>query len=203
LWRPRTHSTLGVRDYHGSVHDTEFTETIIRETPIVQPLWSFAYPCHDFVHLHSPCLIDSQAHTVDNISTVPRDKHNFTSGYVDQVNIAFPAECACGLTSVYPISFIQAMHVRLVGSCSMGPRMVFFCSPQSVQGLVTKAMPVFKALRTICSPLHLQSRARCVKKGTGLNIRVNGEELCAKGTVLQTTVCTKFDWQWLFFLRSL
>jgi hypothetical protein len=41
------------------------------------------------------------------------------------------------------------------------------------------------------------------KKGTGLNIRVNGEELCAKGTVLQTTVCTKFDWQWLFFFRSL
>jgi hypothetical protein len=80
-----------VRDYHGSVRDTIFTETVVNETPIMRPPRQENPDLPHSIHLHTPCRIDNQIYTMDNISSIPRDGHNFTSIYSNGTNMTFPS----------------------------------------------------------------------------------------------------------------
>ncbi|KAF2124602.1 hypothetical protein P153DRAFT_350814, partial [Dothidotthia symphoricarpi CBS 119687] len=106
-----------VQDYHGSVRNTVFTETVVRDTPKEQPQGQELNMYPNFLHFHTPCFIDGQAYTMDNISSVPRDKHNFTSSLVGEVNITFPAECAYMVDSVYAMSLVNFMNKTLFRDC--------------------------------------------------------------------------------------
>ena len=70
-----------VRDYHGSVQNTVFTETALSEIPIVLPPNQTQdmtiRGLTQFVHSHTPCLVDGQAYTIDNASSIPSNATNF------------------------------------------------------------------------------------------------------------------------------
>jgi hypothetical protein len=114
-----------VRDYHGSVSDTIFTETIVNETPINQLPGQINNSYPNFLHLHTPCVIDNQTYTMDNISFVPKEGHNFTSDYVNGVNMTFPVECAYGTHGVYAMSLGDFMVDAMMGNCSVPTNILF------------------------------------------------------------------------------
>jgi hypothetical protein len=203
-----------VRDYHGTVRSTEFTELVVRETPIVQPLGQEGNSVPDFLHLHTPCVVDGQVYTMNNISTVPRDKHNFTSSYVDQVNMTFPADCAYGVSGYYALSMVSFMTETLFGNCTTPSRINFdgdsddynsvICEPWYLKSLVNKGNASFKSI-----DLNMESMATAVtsemrKQGKDYSSpRGTQKQIYTKGTVIQTTVCTQFDWKWLSFPLAL
>lgn len=58
----------------------------------------------DFVHLYIPCLLDGKVYTMDNMSSVPQPKHNFTGSFAGELKMAFPAECVYQVHVAYALS---------------------------------------------------------------------------------------------------
>ncbi|KAF2849956.1 hypothetical protein T440DRAFT_508432 [Plenodomus tracheiphilus IPT5] len=209
-----------VHDYHGSVRDTVFTETVVRDTPIVQLPGQEQNVYPHFMHFHTPCLIDGQAYTMENISLVPKEGRNFTSSFVDQVNMTFPTECAYKVDGVYAMSFVDFMNETLFGDC-ITPSNVNFegdpeeyntlrCEPWYLKGLVNGGNASFQSIDHNMESVATAITSEMRKQGTGLNmisLAKNGPPVTipiyAKGTVMQTTVCMKFNWMWLSFPLAL
>jgi hypothetical protein len=202
-----------VQDYHGAVRNTEFTELVVRETPIVQPLGQDNNSVPDFVRLHTPCLIDGLEYTMENISSVSRNKHNFMSSYVDQVNMTFPSECAYGLSGFYALSLVTFMEEALFGNCTTPSRINFngdaddynslLCSSWYLKGLANRGNASFQSI-----DLNMQSIATAItsemrKQGTDYFKREHPEQIYATGTATHIAVCTEFDWKWLSFPLTL
>jgi hypothetical protein len=199
-----------VRDYHGAVRNTVFTETVVRDTPIVPPLGQQDKLLPDFVHLHTPCLIEGQAYTMDNISSVTRNRHNVMSSYVDQVNMTFPTECAYGLSGFYALGLVNFMQEALFGNCTAlnfngdaDDYNSLVCNPWYLKGLANGGNASFQSI-----DLNMQSIATAItseirKKGTDYSKREHPEQIYATGTATQIAVCTEFDWKWLSFPLAL
>lgn len=200
-----------VRDYHGSIRNTVFTEDVVRDTPIVQPLGQEQNSFPNFMHLHTPCLIDGQAYDMDNISSVPMDKHKFTSSYVGQVNMTYPTDCAYGVDGIYALSLVDFMYETLFGNCTVPSRINFDgdaddynsveCKPWYLKGLLNKGNASFQSIDHNMQSIATAITSEMRKQGSASS--VNLQKIYAKGTVMQTTVCTKFDWIWLSFPLAL
>ncbi|KAF3010696.1 hypothetical protein E8E13_005947 [Curvularia kusanoi] len=208
-----------VRDYHGSVQNTRFTETVIAETPILQPPGQDQNTFPNFVHFHTPCIIDGQAYTVSNASSIPKEKHNFWRGFVGSEQIDFPTQCLFGIYGVYALSLGDFMSDILDGNCTM-PGVGNFrgrpddyssimCDPWALKGLAQKGDATFPSIDANMQSIALAITSEIRKQGSDWDSfqTGNGSEslppLYAKGTVLRTTVCTKFDWKWLAFPLAL
>ncbi|KAI4685087.1 hypothetical protein J4E81_008899 [Alternaria sp. BMP 2799] len=203
-----------VQDYHGSVRDTIFVEDVVKETPMVQPQGE-VHPFLPWVHFHTPCLIDGQVYTLDNISSVPRDRHNFTTEFLDQGNITYPTECAYMIDGAYARSFTDFMTETLFGNCTAPPRINFngdsddwntlSCDPWYLKGLANMGNATFQSIDRNVESIAVTITNAMRTQGTGLNMSLPNETIpiYAKGTVIQTTVCIKFNWVWLIFPISL
>jgi hypothetical protein len=205
-----------VRDYHGSVSDTIFTETIVNETPINQPPGQINNSYPNFLHLHTPCVIDNQTYTMDNISFVPKEGHNFTSDYVNGVNMTFPVECAYGTHGVYAMSLGDFMVDAMMGNCSVPTNINFqgrpndyntlVCSPWQIKTLVNKGFGSFESIDRNMQSVATAVTSEMRKQGSDYNDldpRISLPPTFVRGTVLRTTICTKFDWIWLSFPLAL
>jgi hypothetical protein len=202
-----------VRDYYGVFRNGVFTETVVKDTPIVQPRGQIHNIDPDVIHLHTPCLIDGQAYTTDNISSVPRDKHNFISSYVDQVNMTFPTDCGYGVEGSYASSLIDYMGETLLGNCTTLDGIDFpgrekdydnlVCEPWYIRGLVNKGNASFQSIDHNMQSIATAITSEMRKQGTDYSKRNDPEPIYTKGTVMQTTVCTEFDWKWLGFPLTL
>jgi hypothetical protein len=203
-----------VRDYHGVVRNGVFTETVVKDTPIVQPIGQIHNGVPDYIHLHTPCLIDGQAYTTDNISSVPRDQHDFMSSYVDQVNVTFPTDCGYGVEGFYASSLIGYMWETLFGNCTLSGGGIDFpgrekdydslvCEPPYIKGLVNKGNASFQSIDHNMQSIATAITSEMRKQGTDYSKRNDPEPIYTKGTVMQTTVCTEFDWKWLGFPLAL
>lgn len=203
-----------VRDYHGSVSGNVFTETVVRETPITQPPGQVNNSFPNFLHLHTPCVIEDQIYTIDNISSVPREGHNFTSDYVNGVNTTFPTECAYGASGVYAMGLGDFMVDAMMGNCSAPSRINFngdaddynalVCSPWQIKTLINKGLSSFESIDR-----NMQSVANAVtsemrKQGSSYGSpEISPSPIFVRGTTMRTTTCTKFDWKWLSFPLAL
>jgi hypothetical protein len=204
-----------IRDYHGSVRDTIFTETVLRDTPVLQQKGS-TNPYADFKHFHTPCIIDGHAYTMDNISSVPQDKHNFTTNLIDDVNVTFPVDCAYEVDGTYASSFIDFMSTTLFGECVTPGRVNFngdvddyktlACTPWYLKGLVNQGNASFHSIDHNMESIAVAITSEMRKQGTATGLNMTLTEaipIYAKGTVMQTTVCMKFKWMWLSFPLAL
>jgi hypothetical protein len=196
-----------VRDYHGSVRDTEFTETVVREIPMTR---GGEHPFPDVEHFHTPCLLDGQEYTVENISLVPSDRHNFTTSIMDQVNMTFPAECTYQIDGTYLMGFSDFMNTTLFGNCISPARINFkgrqddyntlICDQWYLKSLVNKGNASFQSIDQNMESIATAITSEMRTQGTGLNMsNMDSIPIYAKGTVIQTTVCMKFNWIWLSF----
>jgi hypothetical protein len=205
-----------VRDYHGSVKDTIFTETILNETPIRQPPGQDDITFPNFLHLHTPCVIDDQIYTINNISSVPREGHNFTSAYIDGVNTTFPMECAYGSTGIYMKTLGTFMIEAMMGNCSATSTAKFrgrpndynsvICSPWQIKTLVNKGYGSFESIDRNMESVATAVTSEMRKQGSDyiLNLtEIGPSPIFATGMVVRTTICTKFDWIWLVFPLAL
>jgi hypothetical protein len=201
-----------VRDYHGSVKDTIFTETIINETPIRQRQVNKSFP--DFLHLHTPCVIDDQTYTLDNISSVPRDGHNFTSTYVNSVNTTFPTDCAYGITGFHAMNLGDFMVDAMMGNCSTPSATTSFngepndykaliCSSWQIKALVNKGLGSFESMDRSMESVANAVTIEMLKQGSDYNFRTNPPPVFATGMAVRTATCTEFDWVWLSFPLAL
>jgi hypothetical protein len=202
-----------VRDYHGSVRDTIFTETVVNETPIMQLEGQDISELHDYIHLHTPCRIDNQIYTIDNISSIPRDGHNFTSIYSNGTNMTFPTECTYGTSAIYALSLSAFINSSMVGDCITPSRINFngdpddynslICSPWQIKALNMKGNASFESIDHNIEAIALAVTSEIRKQGTGQRESMAPTPLYATGSVIRTTVCTKFDWVWLSFPLAL
>jgi hypothetical protein len=198
-----------VRDYHGSVNGTVFEERVVKETPITQPQGQMGNMFPHFMRLHTPCLVDSHVYTMDNISLVPKDGRNFTNYYVDQINMTFPVDCAYGVDGVYALSLVDFMYETIFGNCTVPSRINFDgdsddynsvkCTPWYLKGLVNKGNASFESIDRNMQSIAIAATSEMRKQGTDQETRFDPKEMFAKGTVIRTTVCTRFDWKWLSF----
>jgi hypothetical protein len=193
-----------VQDYHRSVRDTIFTETVVNETPIMPPPGQKNPSLPNYIHLHTPCRIDNQMYTIENISSIPRDGHNFTSFYSNGTNTTFPTECTYSTSSVYAKSLSRFINSSMVGYCTTPSRINFNgdpddynsldCSPWQIKALNKKGYASFESIDHNVQAIALTVTSEMRKQGKGQRGGIN---LYATGTVIHTTVCTKFDWVWL------
>ncbi|KAJ8106623.1 hypothetical protein OPT61_g9414 [Boeremia exigua] len=207
-----------VRDYQGSVRNTLFTENTVSETPIHQGREFASSSIPSFLRFHTPCLIDGQEYTVENISLVPKDNHNFTSSFIDDENVTFPTECAYGIFGIYALSLIDFMSDTLLGNFTPPNRIVFtgqpddynsvVCSPWYLKGLVNKGNASFASIDAAMQAIASAVTSEMRKQGSDWNstLRMENSEdkseaetIYAWGSAVRTTVCIEFDWMWLSF----
>lgn len=203
-----------VRDYHGSVQNARFEEAIIAETPVLQPPEESTKSLPDFEHFHTPCQVDGQEYTVNNVSLIPKDNHNFTRTFVDDRNISVPNECLFGMSGLYALNLGEFMSETMLGDCVVPNRINFgaktedyvalICNPWFIKGLAAQGNATFKTLDANMQSVALAITSEIRKQGSDYDTVTWGSPrsqppLYAQGTVIQTTICTKFDWKWLAF----
>lgn len=198
-----------IRDYQGSINEMIFTEHVVRETMIPVPR---DQPT-PFGKLHLPCVVDGQVYTTSNISSVPKDKHNFTSIIVDNINTTCPTECVYGFDYDYTNSLLDFMGETLNGKCSTSNDVDYgdvelkdwrglendyrtlSCDSWSIKSLLNRGNATFESMdtnmQTVANAITSEIRKR---DGDQDGIKRNAE-----GTMFRTTVCTQFQWIWLLF----
>jgi hypothetical protein len=209
-----------VRDYHGSVQNARFTETIIAETPVLQPPGQEKAQFPNFQHFHVPCQIDGQEYTADNVSSISKDAHNFTNTFVGDKNISVPTQCVFGMHGVYALSLGNFMKETMLGDCFEPARITFsslpqnyvtlMCDPWYLKVLPAKGNATFETLDANMQSVALAITSEIRKQGSDYDgvflanqSLQNQPPLHARGTVVRTTVCTQFDWKWLAFPLAL
>lgn len=203
-----------VRDYHGSVRNAIFTETVINETPIKRPPGQGNDMFDYSLHLHTPCIIDDQIYTIDNISSVPREGRNFTTDYVNGVNMTFPRECAYGAGGIYKLALHDFMVDAMMGNCSAPGRINFngdeddynalVCSPWQIKTLIHKGLSSFESIDRNMQSIATAVTSEMRKQGSDYDaIWRTPSSISVRGITMRTTTCTKFDWIWLSFPLAL
>jgi hypothetical protein len=202
-----------VRDYYGSVRDTIFTETIVKETPIEQPPGQDGNSYPNSLRVHTPCVIDDQVYTIDNISSVPREGHNFTSAYVNNVNMTVPTECVYGIYGTYTMSLGAFLVDAMMGNCTVPTTIRFLgrpndyntlvCSPWQIKTLINKGFGSFESIDRNMDSVAKAATSEMRKQGSVYYLGLGASPVYAKGMVIRATTCTKFDWIWLSFPLAL
>lgn len=203
-----------VRDYHGSVQNARFKETIIAETPVLQPPGQGSNAFPNFEHFHTPCRIDGQVYTANNVSLIPKDKHNFTRTFVGDEEISVPTQCVFGMYGVYTLSLGNFMSETMLGNCIVPSRINFgkksedyvalMCDPWYIKGLAAQGNATFETLDANMQSVALAITSEIRNQGSDLDSFMwrspyAQPPLYAQGTIIRTTVCTRFDWKWLAF----
>lgn len=206
-----------IRDYHGSVKNTIFEETILNETPIAR-LSVQKNALISFIQLHTPCIIEGKAYTANNISSAPRDSKDLDSGIVGNEHVGLPTQCLYGMYGDYISSLADFMQGTLNGGCRVPNTYTFGgrtddykrarCTPWYLQSLLDSGNASFQSIDAGLQSVALAITSEIRKQGTGLENYLDGSsernpQLYAKGSVVRTTVCTRFDWKWLAFPLAL
>lgn len=203
-----------VRDYHGSVQDARFKETIIAETPVLQPPGQDNHTFPNFERFHTPCQIDGNVYTAENVSLIPKDNHNFTLTMVGDEQISVPTQCVFGMYGVYALSLGDFMSETMFGDCTVPSRITFgmktedyvalMCYPWYIKGLAAQGNATFETLDANMQSVALAITSEIRNQGSDFDSLMwqsptSQPPLYAQGTVIRTTVCTRFDWKWLAF----
>jgi hypothetical protein len=69
----------------------------------------------DYEHFHTPCVVNGKV-----LTTMPKFKYNFPSGYIYKSDGTVFDQCAYGVASVYASSVAAFMKEALIGNCSVG-----------------------------------------------------------------------------------
>jgi hypothetical protein len=128
---------------------------------------------------------------------------------VDQINITFPVDCACDVDGVYALSLVDFMYETIFGNCTIPSRINFDgdsddyesvnCTPWYLKGLVNKGNASFESIDRNMQSIAVATTSEMRKRGVDQQTRIDPNQIFAKGTVLRTTVCTRFDWKLLSF----
>jgi hypothetical protein len=124
--------------------------------------------------------------------------------------MTFPAECAYRVDGTYLWGFTDFMDTMLFGTCVCSARINFkgrqddyntlICDPWYIKSLVNHGNASFQSMESMAIAITSEMR----NQGTGVNMSYTETiPIYAKGTVIQTTVCMKFNWIWLSFPLSL
>lgn len=200
-----------VRDYHGSVQNARFYETIIAETPVLQPPGQEHRSFPNFQHFHMPCQIDGQVHTANNIYSIPKADYNFTKAFVGDEEISVPTQCVFGMLGLYALTLGSFMRQMMLGDC--GPRLrddntqFQDCDPWYIEGLGANNSASFETLDASMQAVALAITSEIRKQGLDYDsiflshnkLLPDQPPIYVRGTVIRTAVCTQFDWKWLAF----
>ncbi|EUC47687.1 hypothetical protein COCMIDRAFT_34755 [Bipolaris oryzae ATCC 44560] len=209
-----------VRDYAGTVRNTTFTETVIKETPIKPARITKESRTYDFKDLHSPWIIDNQIYTRNNISSVPIQGNNFSSYFLNSISTTFPTACIYGIDGDYALSLGRFMQSVMSGNCSTVAHFVpefykndykaLVCNPWQLEALVNKGRANFDTINRNMQSVATAVTSEMRRKGSYYDPEVtygprfhSAPPTFVTGTVLRTTTCTKFDWAWLSFPLAL
>ena len=197
-----------VRDYHGSVQNARYNETIIAETPVLQPPGqneSIDYP--EFQHFHTPCQIDGQVYTANNVSSIPKANYNFTNAFVRDEEISVPTQCVFGMNGVYALILGTFMKEAMLGDCFADKGTNKLCDPWYIEGLRANRSASFETLDANMQAVALATTSEIRKRGLDYDLvfspdgmtRPDHSPIYVRGKVISTKVCTQFDWKWLAF----
>lgn len=124
-----------------------------------------------------------------------------------------PSQCIYGIYGVWALSLIDFMSEVFPGYC-LAPGILNFsgaeddyasldCSPWNIKGLVNKGNASFQSTEANMQSIAMAVTSEMRKQGTDWDNAFSPKQVPVKGTAFRTTVCTRFDWEWLAFQLAL
>ncbi|CAO2655539.1 Nn.00g043420.m01.CDS01 [Neocucurbitaria sp. VM-36] len=200
-----------VKNFHGTVDDTIFTETIVSETPLLTIPHTETNYWPNREHFNSPCVVDNLTYTLANVSSIPEGNHNFTYTFVEGKNVSVPEQCVYAVSGVYTQTLSEFMDETVLGNCTFPAITNLDNTPTSsdwdtatcqgwwLKSLINKGYATFQRIDANMEAIATAVTSEIRKQGND----PNGEPAFVKGTVFRATVCTQFDWIWLAFPLTL
>ncbi|KAE9968535.1 hypothetical protein BLS_005806 [Venturia inaequalis] len=197
-----------VKNYFGEVRNGVFKENIVSELPsltgppIGKAPWGFGGAFIDHPQFNTPCMIDGQSFTANNISTVwntARTRHSFIETQIEGESIMMPSECIYGISANYLTALRSFLRSVFHGSCAYGaatqvPTFVT-CDQWWLGSLYNRGNATLLSINETMNNVA-NSITNAMRAG-GMNM--DATQANVTGTAVQTTVCTRFDWPWLAF----
>lgn len=201
-----------VKDYHGAVVDTEYTETLVRETPAKRSPYDVEVSIADQTVFNDHCIVDQRPVTLDNLSSNSYDSRMLNTTYFDGRNVSVPHECFYQFPGAYIRAIQEFLSGVLTGGCSMPPTSYFTygSDPRAwttvtcdnawwLKSLYNNGNATFNTIDANMEAVVVAMTNELRRTGSAWN----GTPLHVQGDVSRATVCTRFDWKWLSFPLAL
>lgn len=202
-----------MKSYSTSVSNAIARETLIKTKPAVHGRTVSGR--FDAIGLDGDCklALGQDLANIANVST-SNDRSNST-GFIDAQEVIIPRSCLDMITFPYIDGIIPLLSNIFAGSClfsevspsslkSPTERQEVFCGNQTItsevgggswwlEGLNNRGNATLDSISS-----HMQHIADVMTDRLRLDsFNASNPRSFAQGTVMQTTVCTKLDWQWL------
>lgn len=204
-----------LKNYHGSVREGVLRETVVSTLPAEynwveanNPFWNKGIPPDvgielegNFTALKNPCTIEGRGYTAEtNYSGLSQAGRRFVSINVAGTNYTAPEECVYSLDRLYKNGMYWffrdiLFHKGCVSALEAWP-IETQCEPAWwLSPLFNDGHATFETLSTAMDRFATIVTNRFRSTGSS-----NGDPLqaeTAKGDVVETAVCTVFNWEWL------
>lgn len=202
-----------LKNYHGSVSDAVLREEVVStETAAFNwvganisytKYWDMAaynYPAGNFTAIKSPCLVDDFTYTKENFTEVPRTPGRlFTGISVDGVNYTVPEECLYSLS----VKYVNAMEYFMTGTvfdgnCVWADDTTYQPDCSSSWWLSPLYNSEYASFESLSSAMGDFTTVVTNKfRTSGSSNYIPGQQESTLGAVIELTICTELDWQWL------
>ncbi|KAF3035961.1 hypothetical protein E8E12_006950 [Didymella heteroderae] len=202
-----------VKDFHGDVVDTVYTETVVRETPANRSPDDVEVSIAPQAVFNDHCIINQQPVTLENVSSIASADRTLNSTYVDGRNVSVPHECFYEFSGAYIRGVQNYLSKTLTGSCEMPGTQSFTigadprtwravdCGEDTwwLRSLYNNGNATFKTIDANMEAIAVAMSNELRRTGSAWD----GTASFVQGNVSRATVCTHFDWKWLSFPLAL
>ncbi|KAK1847774.1 hypothetical protein CCHR01_09616 [Colletotrichum chrysophilum] len=204
-----------LRSYHAEVTRGTLVERIVSTEPAVQnmvearsnlndkdksPDGSMATTYGNFTGLQIPCFVEGAEYDLNNISQVPRA--DMTSFNINGSDYQVPETCLYKVGGTYALALRNFLATDLLQGYCWFPSSaggVPICQTQwwlapLYHNLTATFDSVSDSFEKLAAAITTQFRITGTSNET---FSLTGYKEAVIGSVLGTTVCTRFDWQWV------
>ncbi|KAF6831068.1 hypothetical protein CMUS01_07488 [Colletotrichum musicola] len=193
-----------VKDFHAQVTRGELTESIVSTQPAVTGLVdkdSSSYN-NTLLNVQLPCLLDGVEYSLENASQPPPEKTQLVN--VDGTTRAVPEACIYGLYKPWAEGFSEFVASEILnGTC----KEELGCERWWLESLgnngdtsLEYVTDTFDRIATTVTNIFRETGTKDLAsflKGLYYWNGVSRVDDFAVGSVIGTTVCTRFDWRWV------
>ncbi|KAI0897157.1 hypothetical protein F4806DRAFT_464291 [Annulohypoxylon nitens] len=154
----------------------------------------------NYTALRIPCLVNNKWYDLSNISDVPKTKEmSFTSIDIDGKNHSVPNECLYKMSYPYALSLeVFAKDILFKGGCALRTLLdkTVDCGEHWwLTNLYNNGAASSETLRTAFEEFTTAITNKMRTTGSSNYDSTAHEKV--EGLVVETTICTQFQWEWL------